>query len=56
MKKLYVLLDNGHGSNTLGKQSPDGIIKEYLYTRNLATAIYTELLQVRLYNANIDRT
>ena len=45
MKKLYVLLDNGHGSNTLGKASPDGIIKEYLYTRNLATAIYTELLQ-----------
>lgn len=42
---LHVLIDAGHGVQTQGKCSPDGVIKEYQYTRNLATAIYTELLQ-----------
>ena len=45
MRKLYVLIDNGHGVDTWGKRSPDEVIREYLYTRNLATAIYTELLK-----------
>lgn len=45
MRKLYVLIDNGHGIDTWGKRSPDEAIREYLYTRNLATAIYTELLK-----------
>lgn len=40
----YALLDNGHGVDVLGKQAPDKSILEYLYTRELATAIYSRLL------------
>ena len=45
MKHLYVLLDNGHGVETKGKRSPDESILEYKYTRDLATSIYTTLLE-----------
>jgi N-acetylmuramoyl-L-alanine amidase len=45
MKHLYVLLDNGHGVDTKGKRSPDESILEYKYTRDLATSIYTTLLE-----------
>ena len=37
------LLDNGHGIDTQGKRSPDGLILEYAYTRELASAIYERL-------------
>ena len=30
-----ILLDNGHGENTLGKRSPDGKLKEYAYAREI---------------------
>lgn len=40
----YALLDNGHGINTLGKCNKDKSILEYLYTRELTTAIYSRLL------------
>ena len=39
----YTLLDNGHGIDTKGKRSPDGLILEYAYTRELAAAIYDRL-------------
>ena len=39
----YALLDNGHGIDTKGKRSPDGLILEYKYTRELAAAIYERL-------------
>ena len=39
----YALLDNGHGVDTKGKRSPDGLILEYKYTRELAAAIYERL-------------
>ena len=39
----YALLDNGHGIDTKGKRSPDGLILEYSYTRELAAAIYERL-------------
>lgn len=39
----YALLDNGHGRETPGKRSPDGLILEYAYTRELAAAIYERL-------------
>ena len=45
MKHLYVLLDNGHGVETKGKRAPDESILEYKYTRDLATSIYTTLLE-----------
>ena len=43
---LYVLIDNGHGNNTAGKCSPDKSIREYLYTREIAAAVYQRLLDI----------
>lgn len=40
---MIVLLDNGHGINTKGKQSPDGRLREYKYAREIVKGIYTEL-------------
>lgn len=34
MKKLLVILDNGHGVNTKGKRSPDGRLMEWKWTRD----------------------
>lgn len=30
---MKILIDNGHGSNTPGKCSPDGRLREYSYVR-----------------------
>lgn len=38
-----ILIDNGHGENTAGKRSPDGIFREYLYAREIAQEIEREL-------------
>lgn len=43
---LYVLIDNGHGSNTPGKCNKDKSIREYLYTREIAAAVYQRLLDI----------
>ena len=43
MSKLKVLIDNGHGANTPGKQSPDGRLREYAYAREIAQRVETEL-------------
>lgn len=40
---MKVLIDNGHGSNTPGKCSPDGRLKEYAYTREIAGRVVFEL-------------
>lgn len=40
---MKILIDNGHGSNTPGKCSPDKRIREYAYTREIATRIVEEL-------------
>lgn len=49
---MIVLLDNGHGENTAGKRSPDGRLREYLYTREIAQRVAYELrkqgIQTRL--------
>lgn len=37
--RIIELYDNGHGSNTPGKCSPDGRLKEYLKTRELVRDI-----------------
>jgi N-acetylmuramoyl-L-alanine amidase len=37
MKKI--LIDNGHGSNTPGKRSPDGLFREYAYAREIAAEV-----------------
>ena len=40
---MKVLIDNGHGSNTAGKCSPDGTLREYAYTREIAKRIVEAL-------------
>ena len=35
MKKALIILDNGHGENTPGKRSPDGVFREYKYAREI---------------------
>ena len=46
---MKILIDNGHGSNTAGKHSPDKRLMEWKYTREIATA-----LLARLKDASID--
>ena len=40
---MKVLIDNGHGSNTPGKCSPDCRLREYSYTREIAGRVVFEL-------------
>lgn len=40
---MKVLIDNGHGSGTSGKRSPDGRLREYLYAREIAKAVVNDL-------------
>lgn len=40
---MKVLIDNGHGSNTPGKRSPDGRLMEYAYTREIAKMLLEKL-------------
>lgn len=40
---MKILIDNGHGENTPGKRSPDGKLREYAYTREIAERIVSEL-------------
>lgn len=36
MDRMKILIDNGHGRETPGKRSPDGRLREYAYTREIA--------------------
>ena len=40
---MKILIDNGHGIETPGKRSPDGLFREYLYNRIIATRVVSEL-------------
>lgn len=42
-KKIIILIDNGHGVNTLGKCSPDGRLREYAWCRDVAGRIVSIL-------------
>ncbi|WP_044270747.1 N-acetylmuramoyl-L-alanine amidase [Bacteroides timonensis] len=42
---MKVLLDNGHGAETPGKRSPDGRLREYAYTREIAIRVASKLQQ-----------
>ena len=44
-KKLYVILDNGHGVNTPGKRSPDGKLREYAWAREIVKKIKNKLFK-----------
>lgn len=41
--KKKIIIDNGHGAETLGKCSPDGRLKEYEWTRLIAVKLAEEL-------------
>lgn len=43
MNLPIILIDNGHGRETAGKRSPDGKLREYAWTRNVARRITEEL-------------
>lgn len=47
---MKILIDNGHGENTPGKRSPDGVLREYKYAREIADSIVSELVK-RGYDA-----
>ena len=40
---MTILIDNGHGIETPGKRSPDGLFREYSYTREIARRVVSEL-------------
>ncbi|MCF0219311.1 MAG: N-acetylmuramoyl-L-alanine amidase [Muribaculaceae bacterium] len=40
---MKVLIDNGHGSNTPGKRSPDGRVREWKWTREVADKVVAKL-------------
>lgn len=47
--KALVILDNGHGIDTPGKRSPDGVLREYAYAREI-----TKRLKASIENAGYD--
>ena len=44
--KYVILLDNGHGINTPGKQSPDKSLQEYKYAREIVQKVYSSLKEL----------
>lgn len=40
---MRILIDNGHGENTPGKRSPDGLFREWKFAREIAEDIEREL-------------
>ena len=49
---MKIFIDNGHGIDTAGKRSPDGIFREYLYNRIVASRV-TAKLQALGYDAEL---
>lgn len=49
---MKILIDNGHGVETKGKQSPDGQFKEYAYARKVADEVY-RILNEEGYDAHL---
>lgn len=47
---MKILIDNGHGVDTLGKRSPDGRLKEYAYAREIAKRV-VKCLRCKGYDA-----
>ena len=40
---MKILIDNGHGSNTPGKRSPDGKLREYAWAREISKRLESAL-------------
>ena len=49
---MVILLDSGHGIDTLGKRSPDGRLREYKYAREIAAEV-VKRLKTMDYNAQL---
>ena len=49
---MIILCDAGHGIDTLGKRSPDGILREYKYCREIAAEVVKRLKTIG-YNAQM---
>lgn len=49
---MKILVDNGHGVDTKGKQSPDGSLREYKWAREVARMV-CDLLQAEGYDASL---
>lgn len=45
---MKILIDNGHGIETPGKRSPDGVLREYAWNRLIASRIVDRLLSLGL--------
>lgn len=43
MKRKFIIIDNGHGIETRGKCSPDGRLREWQWTRQIARMLAGEL-------------
>lgn len=48
MKKACLILDVAHGENVRGKQSVDGVFREYSWSRDRVKDIYTALIDFNL--------
>ena len=40
---MKILIDNGHGIDTPGKRSPDGVLREYAWNRHIAGRVVSAL-------------
>lgn len=40
---MKILIDNGHGIDTPGKRSPDGVLREYAWNRLIAGRVVSAL-------------
>lgn len=49
---MKIFIDNGHGSDTAGKRSPDGRFLEYKFNRSIARRIVADLTD-RGYDASL---
>lgn len=49
---MKVFIDNGHGQETPGKCSPDGKLREYVWTRDIAMRVVCKLKQLG-YDASL---
>lgn len=52
MNNKIILVDNGHGQNTLGKKSPDKALQEWLWNREIANRI-VDTLKAQGYDARL---
>lgn len=45
---MKILIDNGHGIDTPGKRSLDGVLREYVWNRLIASRIVDRFLSLGL--------